>query len=98
MPCGAVFFALLELRPRFGLELVRDLAATDGLLTSEGAVLSVAQPAPRRGDGTPEADLAGLCAQGELVLLARGNLQAILGKAARSTWPGHSRPRLNERA
>jgi len=30
--------ALLELRPRFGLELVRDLAAADGLLTSDGTV------------------------------------------------------------
>jgi PadR family transcriptional regulator, regulatory protein PadR len=34
-PC---VLALLELRPRFGLELVRDLAAADGLLTSEGTV------------------------------------------------------------
>jgi PadR family transcriptional regulator PadR len=30
--------ALLEVRPRFGLELVRDLAAEDGLLTSDGTV------------------------------------------------------------
>lgn len=30
--------ALLELRPRFGLELVRDLAAAGGLLTSDGTV------------------------------------------------------------
>jgi PadR family transcriptional regulator PadR len=30
--------ALLELKPRFGLELVRDLAAEDGLLTSDGTV------------------------------------------------------------
>jgi PadR family transcriptional regulator PadR len=30
--------ALLELRPRFGLELVRDLARADGLLTSDGTV------------------------------------------------------------
>ncbi|MHB1433886.1 MAG: PadR family transcriptional regulator, partial [Streptosporangiaceae bacterium] len=29
---------LLESRPRFGLELVRDLAAADGLLTSDGTV------------------------------------------------------------
>jgi PadR family transcriptional regulator, regulatory protein PadR len=28
----------LELGPRFGLELVRDLAAADGLLTSDGTV------------------------------------------------------------
>ena len=34
-PC---VLALLEVRPRFGLELVRDLAAADGLLTSEGTV------------------------------------------------------------
>ena len=34
-PC---VLALLDLRPRFGLELVRDLAAADGLLTSEGTV------------------------------------------------------------
>ena len=30
--------ALLELEPRFGLELVRDLSAADGLLTSDGTV------------------------------------------------------------
>jgi PadR family transcriptional regulator, regulatory protein PadR len=35
---GACVMALLEQRPRFGLELVRDLAAADGLLTSEGTV------------------------------------------------------------
>jgi PadR family transcriptional regulator, regulatory protein PadR len=35
---GALVMALLEQRPRFGLELVRDLAAADGLLTSEGTV------------------------------------------------------------
>src|SRR6201986_2278844 len=30
--------ALLAERPRFGLELVRDLSAADGLLTSDGTV------------------------------------------------------------
>jgi len=30
--------ALLAVRPRFGLELVRDLAAAGGLLTSDGTV------------------------------------------------------------
>jgi PadR family transcriptional regulator, regulatory protein PadR len=35
---GPCVLALLELRPRFGLELVRDLAASDGLLTSDGTV------------------------------------------------------------
>jgi len=35
---GPCVLALLELRPRFGLELVRDLAAADGLLTSDGTV------------------------------------------------------------
>jgi PadR family transcriptional regulator PadR len=35
---GPCVLALLELRPRFGLELVRNLAAADGLLTSEGTV------------------------------------------------------------
>ena len=35
---GPCVLALLEVRPRFGLELVRDLAAADGLLTSEGTV------------------------------------------------------------
>src|SRR5258708_26130192 len=34
-PC---VLALLESRPRFGLELVRDLAAAGGLLTSDGTV------------------------------------------------------------
>jgi PadR family transcriptional regulator PadR len=29
---------LLELRPRFGLELARDLSTADGLLTSDGTV------------------------------------------------------------
>ena len=29
---GPCVLALLDLRPRFGLELVRDLAAADGLL------------------------------------------------------------------
>jgi PadR family transcriptional regulator PadR len=35
---GPCVLALLELRPRFGLELVRDMAEADGLLTSEGTV------------------------------------------------------------
>jgi PadR family transcriptional regulator, regulatory protein PadR len=35
---GPCVLSLLERRPRFGLELVRDLAAADGLLTSEGTV------------------------------------------------------------
>ena len=35
---GPCVLALLDLRPRFGLELVRDLAAADGLLTSDGTV------------------------------------------------------------
>jgi PadR family transcriptional regulator PadR len=35
---GPCVLALLELRPRFGLELVRDLADADGLLTSDGTV------------------------------------------------------------
>jgi PadR family transcriptional regulator PadR len=35
---GACVLALLGERPRFGLELVRDLAAADGLLTSDGTV------------------------------------------------------------
>jgi PadR family transcriptional regulator, regulatory protein PadR len=35
---GPCVLALLEIRPRFGLELVRDLAAADGLLTSDGTV------------------------------------------------------------
>jgi PadR family transcriptional regulator PadR len=35
---GPCVLALLELRPRFGLELVRDLASTGGLLTSDGTV------------------------------------------------------------
>jgi PadR family transcriptional regulator, regulatory protein PadR len=35
---GPCVLAELELRPRFGLELVRDLAAADGLLTSDGTV------------------------------------------------------------
>lgn len=35
---GPCVLALLEQKPRFGLELVRDLAAADGLLTSDGTV------------------------------------------------------------
>jgi len=35
---GPCVLSLLELRPRFGLELVRDLAAADGILTSDGTV------------------------------------------------------------
>ncbi|HEY2552346.1 MAG TPA: PadR family transcriptional regulator [Streptosporangiaceae bacterium] len=35
---GPCVLALLEQRPRFGLELVRDLADADGLLTSDGTV------------------------------------------------------------
>ena len=35
---GPCVLALLEVRPRFGLELVRDMAAEDGLLTSDGTV------------------------------------------------------------
>jgi PadR family transcriptional regulator, regulatory protein PadR len=35
---GPCVLALLAQRPRFGLELVRDLSTADGLLTSEGTV------------------------------------------------------------
>lgn len=35
---GPCVLALLADRPRFGLEIVRDLATADGLLTSEGTV------------------------------------------------------------
>ncbi len=35
---GPCVLALLEERPRFGLELVRDLSEADGLLTSDGTV------------------------------------------------------------
>jgi len=35
---GPCVLALLAVRPRFGLELVRDLSRADGLLTSEGTV------------------------------------------------------------
>lgn len=35
---GPCVLALLEERPRFGLELVRELAAAGGLLTSDGTV------------------------------------------------------------
>jgi PadR family transcriptional regulator PadR len=35
---GPCVLALLEHRPRFGLELVRDLAGAGGLLTSDGTV------------------------------------------------------------
>jgi PadR family transcriptional regulator PadR len=35
---GPCVLALLDERPRFGLELVRELAATGGLLTSDGTV------------------------------------------------------------
>lgn len=35
---GPCVLALLAERPRFGLELVRDLSTADGLLTSEGTV------------------------------------------------------------
>src|SRR5579862_803155 len=35
---GPCVLALLAEKPRFGLQLVRDLASADGLLTSEGTV------------------------------------------------------------
>ena len=35
---GPCVLALLAARPRFGLELVRDLSQADGLLTSQGTV------------------------------------------------------------
>jgi PadR family transcriptional regulator, regulatory protein PadR len=35
---GPCVLALLDARPRFGLELVRELAAAGGLLTSDGTV------------------------------------------------------------
>src|ERR1700722_17490442 len=35
---GPCVLAMLEQRPRFGLQLVRDLAAAGGLLTSDGTV------------------------------------------------------------
>ena len=38
---GPCVLALLERRPRFGLELVRDLASAGGLLTSDGTVYTL---------------------------------------------------------
>lgn len=35
---GPCVLALLEVRPRFGLQLVRDLGSAGGLLTSDGTV------------------------------------------------------------
>jgi PadR family transcriptional regulator PadR len=35
---GPCVLALLDVRPRFGLEVVRDLGAAGGLLTSDGTV------------------------------------------------------------
>jgi hypothetical protein len=43
---GPCVLALLAERPRFGLELVRDLSKADGLLTSEGTVYPLLNPAP----------------------------------------------------
>src|ERR1700729_3672895 len=41
---GPCVLALLEIRPRFGLELVRELDAAGGLLTSDGTVYPLLNP------------------------------------------------------
>src|ERR1700677_2187460 len=81
---GPCVLALLELRPRFGLELVRDLAAADGLLTSDGTVYPLLSRLREAGLVTSEwQDSAGERARRYYFITDEGRDQL---KAFRADW------------
>jgi PadR family transcriptional regulator, regulatory protein PadR len=83
---GACVLALLDERPRFGLELVRDLAAAGGLLTSEGTVYPLLGRLRDAGLVTSEwRDPAGERARRYYFITEAGRRQL---KAFRADWAG----------
>lgn len=81
---GPCVLALLDERPRFGLELVRDLAAAGGLLTSDGTVYPLLNRLRDAGLVTSEwQDQAGERARRYYFITGEGREQL---KAFRAEW------------
>jgi PadR family transcriptional regulator, regulatory protein PadR len=81
---GPCVLALLDERPRFGLELVRELAATGGLLTSDGTVYPLLSRLREAGLVTSEwQDSAGERARRYYFITDEGRDQL---KAFRADW------------
>ncbi len=81
---GPCVLALLDERPRFGLELVRDLAAAGGLLTSDGTVYPLLNRLRDAGLVTSEwQDQAGERARRYYFITGEGREQL---KAFRADW------------
>jgi PadR family transcriptional regulator, regulatory protein PadR len=81
---GPCVLALLDDRPRFGLELVRELAAAGGLLTSDGTVYPLLSRLRDAGLVTSEwRDQAGERARRYYFITERGRDQL---KAFRAEW------------
>ena len=81
---GPCVLALLDERPRFGLELVRELAAAGGLLTSDGPVYPLLSRLQKAGLVTSEwQDAAGERARRYYFITEQGRDQL---KAFRAEW------------
>jgi PadR family transcriptional regulator PadR len=81
---GPCVLALLDERPRFGLELVRELAAAGGLLTSDGTVYPLLSRLREGGLVTSEwRDQAGERARRYYFITDQGHDQL---KAFRAEW------------
>ena len=86
---GPCVLALLDERPRFGLELVRDLAAAGGLLTSDGTVYPLLNRLRDAGLVTSEwQDQAGERARRYYFITGEGREQL---KAFRADWTDFAR-------
>ncbi len=86
---GSCVLALLDGRPRFGLELVRELAAAGGLLTSDGTVYPLLSRLREAGLVTSEwQDAAGERARRYYFITEQGRDQL---KAFRAEWTDFAR-------
>ena len=86
---GSCVLALLDERPRFGLELVRELAAAGGLLTSDGTVYPLLSRLREAGLVTSEwQDAAGERARRYYFITEQGRDQL---KAFRAEWTDFAR-------
>jgi PadR family transcriptional regulator, regulatory protein PadR len=86
---GSCVLALLDERPRFGLELVRELAAAGGLLTSDGTVYPLLSRLRQAGLVTSEwQDAAGERARRYYFITEQGRDQL---KAFRAEWTDFAR-------
>jgi PadR family transcriptional regulator, regulatory protein PadR len=86
---GPCVLALLDERPRFGLELVRELAAAGGLLTSDGTVYPLLSRLQKAGLVTSEwQDAAGERARRYYFITEQGRDQL---KAFRAEWTDFAR-------